>query len=90
VHFLGLKGGFGPARLTFIRRARELGFTLDSVRTLLVLSTKDGSAACAEIHQLAAGHLAEVRAKIADLRTMERVLADAVRRLPPASCPDAR
>ena len=67
-------------RLAFIRRARELGFTLDAVRTLLALSTKDGSAACAEVHQLAAGHLAEVRAKIADLRAMERVLADAVRR----------
>jgi MerR family mercuric resistance operon transcriptional regulator len=67
-------------RLAFIRRSRELGFTLDAVRTLLALSTKDGSAACAEVHQLAAGHLAEVRAKIADLRAMERVLADAVRR----------
>ena len=67
-------------RLAFIRRARELGFTLDAIRTLLALSTKDGSAACAEVRQLAAGHLAEVRAKIADLRAMERVLADAVRR----------
>jgi MerR family mercuric resistance operon transcriptional regulator len=67
-------------RLTFIRRARELGFTLDAVRALLALSDDDASAACAEVRQLAASHLAEVRAKIADLQAMERVLADAVRR----------
>ena len=51
-------------RLGFIRRARELGFTLEEVRALLALSTHDGRAACAE---LTAGHLSEVRAKIADL-----------------------
>jgi MerR family mercuric resistance operon transcriptional regulator len=66
-------------RLTFIRRARELGFTLDAVRALLGLSD-DGSAACPEVRELAANHLAEVRARIADLQAMERVLADAVRR----------
>jgi MerR family mercuric resistance operon transcriptional regulator len=67
-------------RLAFVRRARELGFTLDQVRALLALSAKNGRDACAEVHDLAAGHLAEVRAKIADLRAMERILADAVRR----------
>jgi MerR family mercuric resistance operon transcriptional regulator len=67
-------------RLTFIRRARELGFTLDEVRALLALSANDGQGACAEARDLAARHLAEVRAKITDLRAMERVLADAVRR----------
>lgn len=65
-------------RLAFIRRARELGFTLDEVRTLLVLSANEG--ACADVRELAESHLAEVRAKIADLRAMERVLAGAVRR----------
>src|SRR6266404_1794655 len=67
-------------RLAFIRRARELGFTLDEVRTLLALSANDAQGACAEVRELAASHLAEVRAKITDLRAMERVLADAVRR----------
>lgn len=65
-------------RLAFIRRARELGFTLDEVRTLLALSADDG--ACADVRELTESHLAGVRAKIADLRAMERVLADAVRR----------
>jgi MerR family mercuric resistance operon transcriptional regulator len=67
-------------RLAFVRRARELGFTLNQVRALLALSAKDGRDACAEVHDLAAGHLAEVRGKIADLMAMERILADAVRR----------
>lgn len=67
-------------RLAFVRRARELGFTLDQVRALLALSAKDGRDACTEVHNLAAEHLAEVRAKIADLRAMERILTDAVRR----------
>jgi MerR family mercuric resistance operon transcriptional regulator len=74
---------FGPVEtrtLAFIRRSRELGFTLDQIRALLALSAKNGQAACAEVRELAAHHLGEVRAKIADLRVMERVLADAVLR----------
>ena len=67
-------------RLAFIRRARELGFTLDEVRALLALSANDRQDTCAQVLELVAGHLAKVRAKIADLRAMERVLADAVRR----------
>ena len=66
--------------LSFIRRSRGLGFTLDQIRALLGLSAKDGRAACADVRELAASHLAEVQAKIADLREMERVLAEAVRR----------
>jgi MerR family transcriptional regulator, mercuric resistance operon regulatory protein len=67
-------------RLAFVRRARGLGFTLDQVRALLALSTKDGRDACCEVHDLAAAPLGEVRTKIADLRAMDRILADAVRR----------
>lgn len=66
--------------LSFIRRARELGFTLEEIRALLALSAEGGPEVCAEGRELAAGHLAEVQAKIADLRAMERVLADTVRR----------
>lgn len=65
--------------LAFIRRSRELGFTLDEIRVLLSLSADGGQGVCAEVRELAAGHLREVRSKIADLRAMERVLADAVR-----------
>jgi MerR family mercuric resistance operon transcriptional regulator len=65
-------------RLGFVRRSRELGFTLDEVRALLGLAA-GGQAACAEVRELAASHLTDVRTRIADLRRMERVLAESVR-----------
>ena len=64
-------------RLVFVRRARELGFSLDEIRALLALSS-DGT--CIEVRELAARHLANVRVKIADLRAMDRALTEAVRR----------
>ncbi len=67
-------------RLAFIRRLRELGFSLESVRALLDLAETPRSK-CGEVRAMAAGHLTEVRAKIADLRRMERVLKGMV-----ASC----
>jgi MerR family transcriptional regulator, mercuric resistance operon regulatory protein len=75
-----LYGQMESRTLTFIRRARELGFTLDEIRALLALSVAHGREACAEVRELAASHLEDVRSKIADLRAMQRVLADAVRR----------
>jgi MerR family mercuric resistance operon transcriptional regulator len=69
------------ARLAFIRRARQLGFTLDEIRDLLRLAAAAGSGeACAEARAVATAHVEEIRAKIADLHAMERVLSDAVRR----------
>lgn len=65
-------------RLAFIRRARELGFTLDEVRTLLSLAAGDPES-CHEARGLAAAHLTDVRTRIADLRRMERTLANHVR-----------
>jgi MerR family transcriptional regulator, mercuric resistance operon regulatory protein len=64
-------------RLVFIRRARELGFTLDEIRDLLRLAAGVADP-CAAVRDVAAGHLGDVRAKIADLRKMERLLAKAV------------
>ena len=72
---------YGPAEsrtLTFVRRARELGFTLDEIRTMLALSAEDGGGTCPEVRAVAARHLAEIRSKIADLRAMEQVLAETV------------
>lgn len=65
-------------RLSFVRRARELGFTLDEIRALLGIATA-GQVSCAEARDIAASHLANVRARLVDLRKMERVLAETVR-----------
>jgi MerR family transcriptional regulator, mercuric resistance operon regulatory protein len=62
-------------RLTFIRRSRELGFTLDEVRSLLTLV--DGSDwSCAEVRAMTLEHLADVQSKIADLERIARILED--------------
>ncbi len=61
-------------RLNFIRRARRLGFALDAVRALLAMA--DGEERnCAKAERIAAAHLDDVHAKIADLERMESVLA---------------
>jgi MerR family transcriptional regulator, mercuric resistance operon regulatory protein len=67
---------FGEAhrrRLLFIRRSRELGFSGAEVRALLRLV--DGGYSCGEVRDLTLRHLADVRAKIADLRRLEKTLA---------------
>jgi len=66
-------------RLNFIRRARALGFSIGEVRTLLRLAD-ERKRACAEVRIVAEAHLKDVRAKIADLRRMERVLKATVAR----------
>jgi MerR family mercuric resistance operon transcriptional regulator len=60
--------------LSFIRRARGLGFTPDEVRAIVELGGP-GKANCAEVRDIAAHHLEQVRAKIADLVEIERQLA---------------
>jgi MerR family transcriptional regulator, mercuric resistance operon regulatory protein len=66
-------------RLTFIRRARSLGFSIDEVRTLLKLAD-ERKRPCGDVRAVAAAHLEDVRAKITDLRAMERVLSETVAR----------
>ena len=65
-------------RLRFVRRARGLGFALDEVRALLRLAD-DRQQSCAQARSITEGHLADIRARIADLKAMERVLRDTVR-----------
>lgn len=57
-------------RLRFIRRAKELGFTLDEIAELLAL----GGDACAQVRSLALAKVEDVEARIADLERMATVL----------------
>jgi len=65
------------ARLRFVMRARDLGFTLEEIRDLLAL-VDGGLQTCAEVQPLASKHLEKVKVKIADLRRIEKVLAETV------------
>ncbi len=60
-------------RLAFIKHARDLGFSVDSIRTLLNLSDSPDMA-CDDAHRTAAKHLSEVRGKIARLKSLEAEL----------------
>jgi MerR family mercuric resistance operon transcriptional regulator len=66
-------------RLVFIRRARELGFSLDTVRRLIALSDPSENT-CAQVRSLASEHLEEVRRKLADLVRLEAALDHLVRK----------
>jgi MerR family transcriptional regulator, mercuric resistance operon regulatory protein len=65
------------ARLRFIKRAQELGFTLSEVDRLLALGDPQS---CARARALAAEKLSVVRARIADLDRMRAVLESLVER----------
>jgi len=64
-------------RLTFIRRARDLGFGIKEIEALLALA-EPSHVSCADVRAMTMAHLAEVRSKIADLRRLESLLARTV------------
>jgi len=61
-------------RLTFVRRGRALGMTLDEVRALLGL-VESGDYHCAQVRAVALRHLDDVRRRIAELQRLERTFA---------------
>lgn len=66
------------ATLTFIRRARELGFRMAQVRQLLALSDH-ADKPCGDIDLMVQNQLAEVDEKIADLTQLRTELAQMLR-----------
>jgi MerR family mercuric resistance operon transcriptional regulator len=73
-------------RLAFIRRARELGFGIEQIRTLLALAGPS-RISCAEAQKIAQAHLDEVRAKLADLARLESMLSRTVSQCAGGSAP---
>ncbi|MGF1623999.1 MAG: helix-turn-helix domain-containing protein [Alphaproteobacteria bacterium] len=61
------------ARLRFIMRARELGFSIEELKSLLSL-VDSHRYTCGEVRDLTVAHRQAVRRKIADLRRLERTL----------------
>ena len=62
-------------RLAFIKRSRELGYSIDEIRALLGMVDQDG-VSCAEVHRMTVEHLEAVHEKIANLRKLEAVLTE--------------
>jgi DNA-binding transcriptional MerR regulator len=60
--------------LTFIRRCREFGFSIDQVRSLVAL-LQDPASPCVQARNVAQAHLVAVRAKLAELKALERSIA---------------
>ncbi len=64
-------------KLNFLGRARALGFTIEDCRTLLALY-EDETRASADVKRVARDHLAQIDAKIADLKAMRDTLSHLV------------
>jgi MerR family mercuric resistance operon transcriptional regulator len=62
-------------RLVFIRRSRELGFTINEIRNLLSL-VDSGDYSCNDINAIAIKHIEEIRQKINDLKNLETTLSN--------------
>lgn len=60
-------------RLRFVRRCRDLGFSLDQVRDLFRLSSTNAPS-CVEVCRIAERHLKEIKDKLADLKRLESEL----------------
>jgi MerR family mercuric resistance operon transcriptional regulator len=60
-------------RLRFITRGRELGFSLEEIRSLLALADDD-SLSCSDVDRLARKHLDEIRVRVRELNRMVREL----------------
>jgi len=75
------------ARLVFIRRSRKLGFSMTQVRQILSLVDRE-QVSCEAVKSIADDHIDDIRARIADLRKMERTLNELSRRCSGKDIPD--
>lgn len=77
-------------RIRFIKRAQELGFTLEEIAELLALRVRHGEA-CGEVRRRAKVKIAVVQQKLRELErlkgALERLVEACRRRAPTAECP---
>ena len=81
---------YGPQelkRLAFVRRGRELGFTLDEIRELLGLVDRHAYT-CAEVRALMLEHVGAIQRKIADLKRLEDAMTATVAQCSGRRVPD--
>ncbi len=80
-------------RLLFIRRAKELGFTLSEIKDLLALRV-ERKASCSKVKQQAEAKIADIDAKMKSLGRIKRALVKLTNacdeRAPTSECPILR
>ncbi|NJO56083.1 MAG: helix-turn-helix domain-containing protein [Rhodospirillales bacterium] len=74
-------------RLAFLKRCRDLGFPLADARMLASLA-EAADTTCADVKEVLAKHLRDVRAKLADLQALERALTAMEQICPGSVSPD--
>lgn len=60
-------------RLTFIRKSRDLGFSLAEVRALLDMVDRTDFT-CGEVHEITITHLETIKQKLAGLKRLDKAL----------------
>lgn len=78
---LQLYRGDDIARVTFIQRTQELGFSMPAIRELLDMTEKSSSN-CGDVHDVAQRHLLDIRRRRDDLARLEAMLTPLV-----SACP---
>ncbi|MGE6718314.1 MerR family transcriptional regulator [Peribacillus frigoritolerans] len=73
--------------IEFIKRAQDLGFTLEEIKNLLAASNGDEEFYSEEIHDFAAGKIEEIKKKIRDLNDMKFLLEGLVEKCPGSGIP---
>lgn len=68
-------------RISFIKKAQDLGFKLNEIKTLLSMS-KDGNCDCYEAQQFALQKISEIESKIVALNEIKAVLYDLTQKCP--------
>lgn len=82
-------GDADVGRLIFLQRARNLGFSIETCRSLLKLQ-EDKNRASAEVKRIAQDHLEEIDHKIQELNALRDTLHDVIDSCPGdsgAACP---
>jgi MerR family mercuric resistance operon transcriptional regulator len=72
-------------RLVFLRRSRQLGFSIREVKDLLSLASQPNRP-CQDVTRMASAHVVSVKAKIQELQRLKRALETLVRACPGKMC----
>lgn len=79
--------GAAEQRLTLVLRLRDLGFSIEELREVLLLIDSD-TITCGEVEKITLDHIKVIKAKIRDLRAVLKALQDLVKKCDGGDTPD--